>query len=53
MHNRTLDNLFGLLRQNDGRLSKRAQEKEFAALTEEEIRWVERAYAESFGVDDD
>lgn len=36
MPDRTLDNLFGFLRQNRGHLSKRAREKEFAALTDDE-----------------
>ena len=49
MPERTLNNLFGLLRQNDGRLSKRARESEFAALTEDEIAKIEQLYAESFG----
>jgi len=52
MPDRTLDNLLGFLRQNGGRLSKRAREQEFAALTEEETRRIERAYADSFGVDE-
>jgi hypothetical protein len=49
MPNRTLDNLFGFLRRNDGRLSKRGREKEFAALTADEIRRIEEAYADLFG----
>jgi PAS domain-containing protein len=49
MPNRTLDNLFGFLRQNRGHLSKRAREKEFAALTDDETRRVEQAYADLFG----
>jgi hypothetical protein len=49
MPDRTLDNLFGFLRQNGGRLSRRAREKEFAALTDEETHRIERAYANSFG----
>jgi hypothetical protein len=48
MPDRTLDNLFGFLRQNGGRLSRRAREKEFAALTDEETRRIEQAYSRSF-----
>ncbi|MGH6950523.1 MAG: Fic family protein, partial [Vitreimonas sp.] len=49
MPNRTLDLLHRFLMQNDGRLSKRAREKEFAPLTEEEVDRVERAYRAAFG----
>jgi hypothetical protein len=49
MPERTLDNLFGFLRQNRGHLSKRAREKEFAALTDDETRRIEQAYADLFG----
>jgi hypothetical protein len=49
MPGRTFDNLFGVLRQNDGRLSKRAREKEFAALTDDETRRIEQSYGELFG----
>ena len=38
MPDRTLENLLGFLRQNEGILSKRAREKEFAALTDDETR---------------
>jgi hypothetical protein len=48
MPDRTLDNLFGFLRQNHGRLSKRARENEFAALTEDETRRIEQAYDDLF-----
>ena len=48
MPDRTLDNLFGFLRQNHGRLSKRARENEFAALTEDETRRIEQAYGDLF-----
>ena len=51
MPDRTLDNLFGFLRQNRGRLSGRAREKEFAALTNEETRRIEQAYSDLFGAD--
>lgn len=49
MPGRTLDNLFGFLRQNRGRLSKRARDKEFAALTDDEARRIEQAYIDLFG----
>ncbi len=49
MPDRTLNNLFGFLRQNSGRLSKRARESEFAALTPDEIKHIEEVYAGSFG----
>ena len=37
------------LAQNGGRLSQRAQTREFAALTQAEAERVERLYAETFG----
>jgi len=49
MPERTLNNLFGFLRQNDGRLSKRTRESEFAELTPEEVSQVEEVYRASFG----
>jgi hypothetical protein len=49
MPERTFNNLFGFLRQNGGRLSKRARENEFAALTPEETAKIEELYAASFG----
>src|SRR5262249_48611652 len=49
MPERTLNNLFGFLRQNGGKLSKRAQENEFSALKEDEIAQVEELYRTSFG----
>jgi len=44
----TIDMLFNFLKQNDGKLSKRAREKEFAALEEKEIEYIEATYAEIF-----
>ncbi|BCG83777.1 Fic family protein [Mesorhizobium sp. 113-3-3] len=41
--------LHKFLAQNDGRLSQRAQTKEFVALTTDEIGRIEAAYAETFG----
>ncbi|VIO69558.1 hypothetical protein CI1B_27640 [Bradyrhizobium ivorense] len=48
MPERTLNNLFGFLRQNQGNLSKRAKENEFAQLTPQEIEQIEQLYANSF-----
>lgn len=48
MPDRTIDLLFRMLRQNEGKFSKRAREKEFAKLTADEARRIERAYADSF-----
>ena len=39
--------LFRMLRQNGGRLSKRARQREFAKLTGGEVRQVEEAYADT------
>lgn len=36
------------LKQNNGSLSRRARENEFAALTPEEAAWVETVYASAF-----
>ncbi len=49
MPERTIDLLFRFLNQNDGKLSNRAREKEFAALTDEEIQNIEAIYDEAFG----
>ena len=49
MPDRTVDLLFRFLHQNGGRLSRRAREQEFAALTEEEAATAERVYRETFG----
>jgi hypothetical protein len=48
MPERTLNNLFGFLRQNDGKLSKRARENEFAQLTADEVEKIEELYRSSF-----
>ena len=48
MPDRTLDMLFRFLRQNGGRLSKRAREQEFAQMTEAEVSTAEAAYRELF-----
>jgi len=49
MPERTLNHLFGFLRQNGGKLSKRAQENEFAELTADEVNQIEKLYRASFG----
>lgn len=46
MPDRTVDLLHRFLRQNGGRLSRRAREQEFARLTADEVRRVEAMYAE-------
>ncbi|NUL83529.1 MAG: Fic family protein [Armatimonadetes bacterium] len=45
---RKLDLLIAFLRQNRGRLSRRARSGEFAPLTDEEVAEVEAAYADAF-----
>jgi hypothetical protein len=50
MPSKTVHLLHGFLRQGEGKLSRRARQKEFAALTEEEVRYVERLYSETLGV---
>jgi len=49
MPDRLFDLLFRFLHQNEGRLSNRAREREFEALTDEEAQGIERAYQETFG----
>jgi hypothetical protein len=44
----TIDLLFNFLKQNEGRLSKRAREKEFSALNARETAQIEKIYAEVF-----
>jgi hypothetical protein len=48
MPDKDMENLIGFLRQNDGKLSKRARNKEFKALTNDEIRMLEKKYQEIF-----
>jgi hypothetical protein len=48
MPERTIDLLFRFLHQNDGKLSNRAREKEFAALTDQEAERIEIVYRETF-----
>jgi hypothetical protein len=47
----TLDLLFRFLRQNNGALSKSAREKEFAALTDDEVAKIEASYKGAFPAD--
>lgn len=48
MPDRTVFLLYGFLSQNGGRLSKRAREREFAELSEDEIEYFEKAYERFF-----
>lgn len=48
MPDKEMENLIGFLRQNDGKLSKRAKEKEFNALTDKEVDMLEETYEEIF-----
>jgi hypothetical protein len=48
MPGRTVDLLFRFLHRNEGALSKRAREQEFARLTEVEVAAAETAYRETF-----
>ena len=49
MPERTIDLLFRFLRQNNGRILRRAREKEFSALTDAEVNKLEAAYGEKLG----
>ncbi len=48
MPDRLSDLLFRFLHQNEGRLSQRAREKEFAALTDDEVSRIEDMYGRNF-----
>ena len=48
MPERLSDLLFRFLHQNNGRLSSRVREREFAALTVDEVLRIEAIYRESF-----
>lgn len=48
MPDNTVDLLFRFLNQNEGRLSQRAREREFAALTKAEAERIEAIYGEVF-----
>ena len=49
MPDKLIDLLIRFLHQNNGKLSKRAREKEFEKLTNAEIQAIEQIYAEIFG----
>ena len=51
MPDRTVDLLFRMLRQNGGRLSRRARSKEFTGLTDNEATQIEAAYREAFAAE--
>ncbi len=44
----TVDLLFNFLKQNGGTLSKRAREREFSALEEKEIKYIEVTFSDIF-----
>ena len=48
MPDHTMNLLFRFLHQNGGRLSNRAREREFAALTDEEVQRIEQTFQEAF-----
>ncbi len=48
MPDKDMENLIGFLRQNRGRLSKRARSREFKALTNGEVAMLEERYGEIF-----
>jgi Fic family protein len=48
MPDKLVDLLIRFLGQNNGTLSKRARDKEFSKLTEDEVRTIERKYEEVF-----
>ena len=49
MPERLLDRLFRFLSQNGGRLSRRARERDFSALTGVEVSRIEDIYAHALG----
>jgi hypothetical protein len=51
MPERTIELLFRMLKQNDGRLSQRARRGEFQQFTNEEVQSVEALYNRAFVVD--
>jgi len=53
MPDNTVDLLFRFLRQNEGKLSKRARENEFKAFSDAEVELAQNACVEAFptGVD--
>ncbi len=53
MPDRLAQNLIMFMRQNDGKLANRRREKEFAALTDDEVTRVEEIYLETFAEEQD
>ena len=51
MPDHTMNLLFRFLHENGGRLSNRAREQEFAALTDEEVQRIEQTFQEAFDGD--
>lgn len=51
MPDKTSDLLFNFLHQNNGKLSSRKREKEFSALTDQEVKTFEDYYSETFELD--
>ena len=49
MPDQLVDLLIRFLNQNNGKLSRRAREKEFKKLTDREIQAIEQKYAAIFG----
>ncbi len=49
MPDKTIALLIWFLAQNNGKFSQRAKEKEFATITEKEVKNIEKAYREYFG----
>ncbi len=48
MPDKLVDLLIRILNQNNGKLSKRARDKEFSQLTEAEVQTIERKYDDVF-----
>jgi hypothetical protein len=48
MPDQTISLLIRFLEQGNRKFSKRARTKEFKALTDEEVEWVEEAFSEIF-----
>ena len=48
MPDRRVQDLIMFIRQNDGTLAKRRREKEFAALTDDEVASIEEIYRDAF-----
>ena len=48
MPDRTVDLLIRFLVQGNGKISKRAREKEFSMLTDDEVLYIEKSFKEIF-----